>query len=251
MKKCVRCGKTKPDSEFYLDRTRGGRTARCRDCHGLADRKCVVCSSIFVGGPKQKLCSPECRSKYRPQTFMNCVQCGIRFGPLPRLNRQFCSYACKVAAQATGSKFVWKPTPEAKHANTQVRNALRRGDLVRAIACEECGRKCKTQGAHADYSRPLDVRWLCIPCHLKWDKALPKGGAIRFDRTDQPSLSRKGKSLSDVHKARLRAAWVERKRRASVSKADGRTFAEVAEARAATEAQKGPHRTAAGASGPE
>jgi hypothetical protein len=40
-----------------------------------------------------------------------------------------------------------------------VRSAVRAGRLVRA-ACETCG-ATKTQGHHDDYSKPLDVRWLC------------------------------------------------------------------------------------------
>lgn len=56
-----------------------------------------------------------------------------------------------------------------------VRRALLRGDLVRASACEECGStEGRIEAAHRDYSMPLDVRWLCRPCHRKWDAAQPK-----------------------------------------------------------------------------
>lgn len=30
--------------------------------------------------------------------------------------------------------------------------------------CEECGAE-EAQMHHEDYGRPLDVRWLCVPCH--------------------------------------------------------------------------------------
>jgi hypothetical protein len=34
------------------------------------------------------------------------------------------------------------------------------------------------EAAHHDYSRPLEVRWLCPPCHRAWDSAQPKGGTV-------------------------------------------------------------------------
>jgi hypothetical protein len=50
-----------------------------------------------------------------------------------------------------------------RRAIATVNNAIRAGKLVRE-ACENCG-DYPTHGHHDDYSRPLDVRWLCPPCH--------------------------------------------------------------------------------------
>lgn len=52
-----------------------------------------------------------------------------------------------------------------KRARTAVSNAIRDGRLVRG-ECEqegECGGR--VEGHHDDYSRPLDVRWLCKRHH--------------------------------------------------------------------------------------
>ena len=43
---------------------------------------------------------------------------------------------------------------------------LRRGKIQRQ-PCRDCGDK-KSEMHHADYSKPLDVTWLCRTCHLKW-----------------------------------------------------------------------------------
>jgi len=59
-------------------------------------------------------------------------------------------------------------------ASRQVQLAIMRGDLVRPDICSQCGQRRKIDAAHADYSRPLDVTWLCRPCHVKWDLASPK-----------------------------------------------------------------------------
>ncbi len=46
--------------------------------------------------------------------------------------------------------------------------AERAGLLVRPAACEMCGHRAarrRPAGHHEDYARPLDVVWLCTPCH--------------------------------------------------------------------------------------
>jgi hypothetical protein len=55
-----------------------------------------------------------------------------------------------------------------------VQHHLKTGKLIRPDACEGCGIACKPDAAHADYSKPLEVRWLCRSCHTRWDKAEPK-----------------------------------------------------------------------------
>lgn len=177
-KVCKKCQKQKPESEFYVARP-GTLSSRCRDCHGLADRTCRICGSRFEGRSAQVLCSDPCRKKDRPQTFRDCENCGSRFGPVPRLSRRFCTYACKASAMRTGRRYRWVSTPEATAAHLQVRYAIRRGEISRPKKCEKCGTRCKPDAAHSDYGRPLDVRWLCKRCHVKWDRSSPKGGATR------------------------------------------------------------------------
>lgn len=46
--------------------------------------------------------------------------------------------------------------------------AVQDGILERLPTCEHCGRFRYTVAHHDDYQNPLDVRWLCRPCHGKW-----------------------------------------------------------------------------------
>lgn len=50
-------------------------------------------------------------------------------------------------------------------ARDQVRRAVRNGYLKR-LPCEVCGKKTGIHGHHDDYSKPLEVIWLC-PAHHK------------------------------------------------------------------------------------
>jgi hypothetical protein len=53
--------------------------------------------------------------------------------------------------------------PERRSAHIKTGNAIRDGRLARQ-PCEVCGNP-KTQAHHDDYSKPLDVRWLCVVHH--------------------------------------------------------------------------------------
>jgi ribosomal protein S27AE len=56
--------------------------------------------------------------------------------------------------------------PEKYKARSKVGNALRDGKLIK-LPCEGCGETEKVQAHHDDYSKPLDVRWVCTKCHSK------------------------------------------------------------------------------------
>lgn len=63
---------------------------------------------------------------------------------------------------------------EQKHKDrvrTIARSAYLRGEIVKR-PCEACGDK-DSQMHHADYSKPLDVEWLCRPCHLQVHASSP------------------------------------------------------------------------------
>ncbi len=64
-------------------------------------------------------------------------------------------------------------------ANAQVAIAVRAGKITRPSHCEDCGvlAKQRVKGTrnysgtlsahHDDYAKPLDIAWLCKPCHMK------------------------------------------------------------------------------------
>jgi hypothetical protein len=54
-------------------------------------------------------------------------------------------------------------------AHYKVRWALQTGTLSRPYRCEHCHKICFPQAHHEDYSKPLEVVWLCPPCHKQAD----------------------------------------------------------------------------------
>lgn len=53
-----------------------------------------------------------------------------------------------------------------RHAHRAVEIALRSGRLVKPDACERCrAQASRIEAHHEDYTRRLDVQWLCVACH--------------------------------------------------------------------------------------
>lgn len=61
------------------------------------------------------------------------------------------------------------PAARARH---EARWAVRREVAAKRMnrqPCEQCG-ELQVHGHHDDYTKPLEVRWLCPPCHRDWHK---------------------------------------------------------------------------------
>lgn len=51
-------------------------------------------------------------------------------------------------------------------ARKAVSDAVRDGLLVASTSCQICGRECKTDAHHSNYTKVLDVIWACRRCHI-------------------------------------------------------------------------------------
>ena len=51
------------------------------------------------------------------------------------------------------------------YARYKIMYAVRCKKIIPPAECQRCHGKCKTQAHHPDYSKPMEVIWLCAPCH--------------------------------------------------------------------------------------
>lgn len=57
--------------------------------------------------------------------------------------------------------------PHKQRARMAVHQAVMSGRLQRPFFCPVCSLTARVEAHHSDYSRPLDVLWMCRQCHAR------------------------------------------------------------------------------------
>jgi len=74
-----------------------------------------------------------------------------------------------------GKSYVKRAGPREKElARDLLKKAVKDGRVKKPKRCDRCKEKKRPyqlEGHHHDYSKPLDIEWLCRPCHVKADRA--------------------------------------------------------------------------------
>lgn len=73
-------------------------------------------------------------------------------------------------ARALAATKAWRQRTGANKAHCAVARAIKRGDLVRPSVCSRCQQPGRIEASHDDYSKPLEVEWLCRRCHADKDQ---------------------------------------------------------------------------------
>ena len=136
-KECFKCNTVKPLSEFYKH-------------SGMADghlNKCKECTKNDATGHRNKNLE-KIRAYDRAR------------GKIPE----------RIKASVEINK-AWRAEDRRRAAaHNAVSRAIKTGNLVR-IPCIRCGEE-KSLAHHEDYDKPLEVMWLCQPCHKQRHKEL-------------------------------------------------------------------------------
>jgi ribosomal protein S27AE len=177
-------GRARPGSILGRPGTTGGSMRLAAERTTLTCRSCNQKKPVDLFPPKRRRCracaaqvTAEWRQKHPERHKANVERWRVN-NPERRLElqRRWLKSNRKIATE-NGRR--WKQlNPERAHvmevAATRVRSAIRKGVLSRPACCEQCGTTGAIEAAHYDYTRPLDVRWLCRRCHRAWDQAEPK-----------------------------------------------------------------------------
>lgn len=136
-KECFKCKTVKPFTEFY-------KHSRMADGHL---NKCKECAKNDVG-------------THRANNLEKIRAYDRERGKNPE----------RIKASTEVNK-AWRAEDRRRSAaHSQVARAIRGGALVRQ-PCVRCGEE-KSIAHHEDYDKPLEVTWLCQPCHKQRHKEL-------------------------------------------------------------------------------
>ncbi len=137
MKKCAGCGRELALTEFNKDRSKkDGHQDRCRECFSRYNRE-----RYLRNKEKIKRMAKEYRQANPRKVFETRLK--------------------------TFSK-----NPSEKRLRRVVDAALKCGELVNPGVCSGCGctsEERRIEAHHYDYAKPLDVIWVCTPCHRQLD----------------------------------------------------------------------------------
>jgi hypothetical protein len=145
MKACFKCGLVKPLNEYYRHPAMGdGRLGKCKEC------------------------AKKDANRHRSENLEDVQAYDRMRGQDPKRKANVKKRYHEIYA---GSDIVKKyhqkwldNNKEKRSAHIVVGNAVKRGDLIRK-PCERCGKVKGVHGHHEDYSKPLEVIWLCKKHH--------------------------------------------------------------------------------------
>ena len=148
MKQCFKCKEIKPLSSFYVHKQMGdGYLGKCKECTKQDTKQNTLKNKDYYKEyDKKRAMLPHRIEKRR-----------------------------KYLLTEEGKKARYKATKKYREnniehytANTKVSNAIRDGKLKKLNVCMICGKtNCRIHAHHYDYSKPLEITWICSNCHYR------------------------------------------------------------------------------------
>jgi len=148
MKVCFKCGADKPLTEFYKHSgMKDGFLNKCKEC---AKRDSRENRALKVGYYRE----------YDRDRFQSDPKVRER-------NRRYQKTEDgKVSMRRSRLRWL-EENREKRAAHIILGNRIRKGEVIKPDVCSCCGEAGTLHGHHNDYSRPLEVEWLCPSCHVK------------------------------------------------------------------------------------
>lgn len=138
-----------------------GLSDECRSCKKISDAK-----SHQKNRSKRLAKMREYRDKHREGLRVKSLRYSRSEQGRENNNRATRKYyAAHKKAIAKTTKRNQTEQREKYVSRYQASNAEKLGKLSRPAVCQDCGKEGRVDGHHPDYSKPLEITWLCKRCH--------------------------------------------------------------------------------------
>ena len=152
-------------------------TSICRNCnkkfshfHGVIR---VTCSRKCRGEWCEKNVKKECHicrsddklsisGRHRRFRYINrwiCRQCNTKIHKKWSITKNAKLLQSKYRISMDGKY------PQKRQARNMINRAVQNGQIIKPSECSVCGSTKRLDGHHADYSKPMKVKWVCRGCH--------------------------------------------------------------------------------------
>jgi hypothetical protein len=149
-KACRVCGTVKSEEDFHLaPQSRDGRSNRCKACQSDYFRQ-------YSATHRNQIAEVQARWYDRNRERI--------------IERQRAYYFDNREAAGDARRRWCDANPEKILADSVARRAIESGKIEKQ-PCGQCGNP-KAEAHHDDYTKPLDVRWLCRRCHRRHHASL-------------------------------------------------------------------------------
>ena len=171
-KVCTVCKKRKPLEDFCRETgIKCGRKSSCRDCNKIKQKKYGATESgkeanrKYRNSEKGKKTIAEYKNSEKGKKKLDEY---CRSEKCKNKDRRYNTSEKGKAYRNKKSKEEANKHPEKYRARYKAASALKSGKIKRA-PCEVCGNN-KAEMHHDDYSKPLDIRWLCKKHHVEFHR---------------------------------------------------------------------------------
>ena len=137
MKRCCRCKEEKDLKEFNNDKS-------------AKDGLQYVC----------RICQNQCQKQYYQRNRENSKE---RMKQYQQRNREKINQ---------NKKQRYHRNPEKDKARSMLNRAVKSGKIHKPLYCSSCEGDKHLEAHHTDYSKPLEVLWLCRSCHVELHRGL-------------------------------------------------------------------------------
>ena len=156
-KPCTKCEVPQVLTEFYPRKsTKDGLAYWCKSCARDYRKENIVSinesASVYRTENREEINSRG--RKYRSENPDKTAECLQKHRSKNRdsINKK--------------AKLYQADNPNKMKARQLLSTAIKAGSIIRGLC--SCGSTKPTDGHHEDYSKPLEVEWLCRPCHRQW-----------------------------------------------------------------------------------